>query len=288
MKSAAIVTDTNSGMIPQEAEALGIHVIPMPFFVDGVQHLEGHSCLPEEFFQKLKSGAEVSTSQPSPGEITRLWDSLLEEHEAVLHFPMSSGLSGSCQTAKALAQDYPGRVFVVDNQRISVTLAQSVLDARALLEAGKPAAEVQRILEREALQASIYISVNTLEYLKKSGRVTPAAAAMATVLNLKPVLQIQGGKLDAFRKARGMRQARQIMLRALQQDLKTRFRGEDVAVFAAYSGEEEQGRAWLEEVQSAFPHREIQLAALPISICCHVGDGALAVACAKRLGRRPV
>lgn len=283
MKTAAIVTDTNSGIMPQEAGALGVHVIPMPFFVDGVQHLEGRSCPPAEFFRELKGGAEVSTSQPSPGEIIRLWESLLQEHEAVLHFPMSSGLSGSCQTAKALAQDYPGRVFVVDNRRISVTLAQSVLDARALLAAGRPAAEVQGILEREALQASIYLSVNTLEYLKKSGRVTPAGAAMATVLNLKPVLQIHGGKLDAFRKARGMQQACQIMLRAMKQDLETRFLGESVAVFAAYSGEEKQGRAWLKEVQAAFPDRKIQLSALPISICCHVGDGTLAVACARRL-----
>lgn len=283
MKAAAIVTDTNSGITPQEAETLGISLISMPFFVDGVQYLEGQTCSPEEFFKKLESGAEVSTSQPSPGEIIRLWERLLQDCEAVLHFPMSSGLSGSCQTAKALAADYPGRVFVVDNKRISVTLAQSILDARKLLAEGKSAKEVQGILESEGLDASIYIAVNTLTHLKKSGRVTPAAAAMAAVLNLKPVLQIQGEKLDAFKKARGMAQAKQIMLAAMRQDLDVRFQDRDTGLFAAYSGSPEDGARWLEEVRAKFPDREVRLAALPISICCHVGAGAMAIACSKLL-----
>ena len=283
MQSTAIVTDTNSSILPPDAAALGVHVIPMPFSVDGVSHLEGISCSSETFFQALRDGAEVSTSQPSPGVILRLWEALLREHESVLHFPMSSGLSGSCQTARALAQEYPGRVFVVDNRRISLTLEQSIRDARMLLAAGRSAAQVREILEREALSSSIYLSVNTLEYLKRSGRVTPAAAAMAAVLNLKPVLQIQGGKLDSFRKARGMVQARKLMLEALRRDLKDRFGGKDMAVFAAYSGSQSQGLDWLEEVRAAFPNREIRLAALPISICCHVGDGTLAVACARQL-----
>lgn len=283
MKAAAIVTDTNSGITAQEAETLGISLISMPFFVDGVQYLEGQTCSPEEFFKKLESGAEVSTSQPSPGEIIRLWERLLQDCEAVLHFPMSSGLSGSCQTAKALAADYPGRVFVVDNKRISVTLAQSILDARKLLAEGKSAKEVQGILESEGLDASIYIAVNTLTHLKKSGRVTPAAAAMAAVLNLKPVLQIQGEKLDAFKKARGMAQAKQIMLAAMRQDLDVRFQDRDTGLFAAYSGSPEDGARWLEEVRAKFPDREVRLAALPISICCHVGAGAMAIACSKLL-----
>ena len=283
MKAAAIVTDTNSGISAAEAERLGIFLIPMPFSVDGVQHLEGQTCLPEEFFRALTEDAEVSTSQPSPGEIIRLWERLLQDHEAVLHFPMSSGLSGSCQTAKALAADYPGRVFVVDNKRISVTLAQSVLDAQKLLREGISVREVHGILEREGLNASIYIAVNTLTYLKKSGRVTAAGAAMAAVLNLKPVLQIQGERLDAFRKARGMAQAKQLMLSAMRDDLGGRFQDEEVALFAAYSGATVDGERWLEEVRAAFPDREVRLAALPISICCHVGAGTLAVACSKRL-----
>ena len=283
MKAAAIVTDTNSGISAAEAERLGIFLIPMPFFVNGTQHLEGQTCLPEEFFRALAEDAEVSTSQPAPGEIIRLWERLLQDHEAVLHFPMSSGLSGSCQTAKALASEYPGRVFVVDNKRISVTLAQSVLDAQKLLAEGRPVRDVHEILEREGLNASIYIAVNTLNYLKKSGRVTAAGAAMAAVLNLKPVLQIQGERLDAFRKARGMAQAKQIMINAMRDDLNDRFHGEEVALFAAYSGEVTDGEHWLEEVRAAFPDREVGLGALPISICCHVGTGTLAIACSKRL-----
>lgn len=283
MKAAAIVTDTNSGISAAEAERLGINLIPMPFSVNGVQHLEGQTCLPDEFFRALAANAEVSTSQPSPGEIIRLWERLLQDHEAVLHFPMSSGLSGSCQTAKALAAEYPGRVFVVDNKRISVTLAQSVLDAQKLLAEGMPVRQIHRVLEQEGLNASIYIAVNTLTYLKKSGRVTAAGAAMAAVLNLKPVLQIQGERLDAFRKARGMAQAKQIMLSAMRDDLNDRFHGEEVALFAAYSGETVDGEHWLEEVQTAFPDRKVSLGALPISICCHVGAGTLAIACSKRL-----
>lgn len=283
MKSAAIVTDTNSGITEEQAKQLGISLIPMPFLVDGKQCMEGKDCPAPEFFAKLAEGAEVSTSQPSPGEIVRLWEKLLKKHEAVLHFPMSSALSGSCQTAKALAMDYPGKVFVVDNQRISVTLMQSILDAQKLLEEGKKADEVQKILEKEGLDSSIYIAVNTLEYLKKSGRITAAAATMATVLNLKPVLQIQGGKLDAFKKARGMKQAKDVMASAMRQDLAQRFAGRQVALFAAYSGLEEEGREWLAEVQALFPEHQVEVYPLPISICCHIGAGARAIACARVL-----
>ena len=183
---------------------MGIYLIPMPFFVDGETYLEGKDCTPETFFQRMKAGAEISTSQPAPEEITSLWDTLLKTHDAVLHFPMSSGLSGSCHTAKALAQEYGGRVLVVDDRRISVTLAQSIRNAQVLLAQGKTAAEVRDILEAERDASSVYIAVNTLEYLRKSGRVTAAGAAMAAVLHIKPVLQIQGGKLDAYKKVRGM------------------------------------------------------------------------------------
>lgn len=283
MKKTAIVSDTNSGISPQEAEQLGITMVPMPFFVDGVQHFEGITCTAETFFERLESGAEVSTSQPSPADITQVWDKLLEEYESLLYFPMSSALSGTCQTAKALAEDYPGRVYVVDNQRISVPQYCAVLDAKKLLNEGMSVQEVHAILEREARNNSIYIAVNTLAHLKKSGRVTAAGAAMATVLNLKPVLQIQNGKLDAYKKVRGMAQAQKVMLEAIRKDMDERFHGVDVQLCAAYSGLPDVGARWLSVIQEAFPDRTVALAPLPISICCHTGAGATAIGCAKIL-----
>ena len=277
----AIVVDTNSGIMPEEAARMGISLIPMPFLIDGKEYLEGENCSQEFFFERLAAGAEVGTSQPSPGGIAELWERLLEENDAVLHFPMSSSLSGSCQTAKALALDYPGRVFVVDNRRISVTLRESVRGAQRLLAEGKSAEEVRRILEERGGESSIYIAVNTLEYLKKGGRVTAAGAAMGTLLNLKPVLQIQGGKLDAFKKCRGMAAACDAMLQAMEKDLRERFPGQEMRLFAAYSGDRAAGESWLGQVRAVFPEREGELAALPLSICCHIGSGALAIACAE-------
>ncbi|MCI2055523.1 MAG: DegV family protein [Oscillibacter sp.] len=282
MEKTAIVADTNSGLTPQQADSLGIYLLPMPFLIDGEQYLEGQNCPAEVFFEKLRAGADVSTSQPSPGSIAILWDRLLRKYDRILHFPMSSTLSGSCQTARAMALEYPGRVFVVDNRRVSVTLYQSILQAKRLLEGGMPAADVWKTIEEESAEQSIYLAVNTLAYLKKSGRVTPAAAAMASVLNLKPVLQIQGGKLDAYKKVRGMAAARQTMLAAMKEDLANRFAGEDMALFAVYSGKMEDGAAWQKIVQGEFPDREVEFAALPLSICCHVGDGVQAIACAKK------
>lgn len=277
----AIVVDTNSGIMPEEAARMGISLIPMPFLIDGKEYLEGEDCSQDFFFERMAAGAEVGTSQPSPGGIAELWERLLEENDAVLHFPMSSSLSGSCQTAKALALDYPGRVFVVDNRRISVTLRESVRGAQRLLAEGKSAEEVHRILEERGGESSIYIAVNTLEYLKKGGRVTAAGAAMGTLLNLKPVLQIQGGKLDAFKKCRGMAAACDAMLQAMEKDLRERFPGQEMRLFAAYSGDRAAGESWLGQVRAAFPEREVELAALPLSICCHIGSGALAIACAE-------
>ena len=277
----AIVVDTNSGIMPEEAARMGISLIPMPFLIDGKEYLEGEDCSQDFFFERMAAGAEVGTSQPSPGGIAELWERLLEENDAVLHFPMSSSLSGSCQTAKALALDYPGRVFVVDNRRISVTLRESVRGAQRLLAEGKSAEEVHRILEERGGESSIYIAVNTLEYLKKGGRVTAAGAAMGTLLNLKPVLQIQGGKLDAFKKCRGMAAACDAMLQAMEKDLRERFPGQEMRLFAAYSGDRAAGERWLGQVRAVFPEREVELAALPLSICCHIGSGALAIACAE-------
>lgn len=279
----AIVTDTNSGISASQAEAMGIHLIPMPFFIGGETYYEGKDVSHALFFQKMADGVEVSTSQPSPADILALWESLLEDHDAILHFPMTSGLSGSCASAKALAREYGGRVLVVDDKRISVTLMQSVRNALTLLAQGKTAGEVRDILEAESYDSSIYIAVNTLEYLKKSGRVTAAGAAMASILSIKPVLQIQGDKLDAYKKVRGMNHAKTVLMNALRKDLDTRFKDLEMNVFAGYSGGDPAlGEAWLEEVQREFPEYEVELISLPLSICCHTGGGALGVACAKK------
>lgn len=279
----AIVTDTNSGISASRAEAMGIHLIPMPFFIGGETYYEGKDVSHALFFQKMADGVEVSTSQPSPADIIALWEKLLEDHDAVLHFPMTSGLSSSCASAKALAREYGGRVLVVDDKRISVTLMQSVRNALTLLAQGKTAGEVRDILEAESYDSSIYIAVNTLEYLKKSGRVTAAGAAMASILSIKPVLQIQGDKLDAYKKVRGMNHAKTVLMDALRKDLDTRFKDLEMNVFAGYSGGDPAlGEAWLEEVQREFPEYEVELISLPLSICCHTGGGALGVACAKK------
>lgn len=282
MEKTAIVTDTNSGISIRQAEEMGIHLILMPFFIDGVTYLEERDISARDFFDRMREGAEVSTSQPAPEVITSLWEELLETHDSILHFPMTSGLSGSCQTAKALAAEYGGRVVVVDDHRISVTLMQSICNAQVLLSAGRTAAEVRDILEAEKDASSIYIAVNTLEYLKRSGRVTAAGAAMAAVLHIKPVLQIQGGLLDAYKKVRGMAKAKLALLDALHSDLSHRFAGERMRIFSGYSGgDPELGLAWQKVVQAEFPDYQVDLISLPLSICCHTGEGALGVACAK-------
>ena len=219
MSRIAVVTDTNSSISAEEAKKLGIFLLPMPFIVDGREYFEGVTCTYERFFEMLSGGADVSTSQPAPEAITGLWDEILRSYDSILHIPMSSALSGSCGTAKALAAEYNGRVCVVDNKRISVSLRESVLDALTLIEKGLTAAEICVQLEETAYNASIYLAVNTLELLKKSGRVTAAGAALATLLGLKPVLQIQGEKLDAFAKVRGMTAAEKTMLKAAEKDL---------------------------------------------------------------------
>ena len=225
MNKIAIVTDSNSGISQEKAKEMGIYVLPMPFLIDGKEHLDGVDLFPKEFYEYLEKDADVSTSQPSPESVMRLWGDLLKEYDQIVHIPMSSGLSGSCQTAKMLAEDYDGKVEVVNNQRISITLVHAIMDALNLVKAGKNAAEIREILEAEGLQSSIYITVTTLKYLKKGGRITPAAAALGTMLRLKPVLQIQGEKLDAFAKVRTMSAAKRVMLDAIRNDLDSRFHG---------------------------------------------------------------
>ena len=271
----AVLTDTNSGINPDQAAQYGIHLVSMPVIIDDETYFENESISQDEFFQRLREGACVSTSQPAPGVLMDCWEGLLERYEEIVYLPMSSGLSGGCQTAAMLAAEYGGSVHVVDNHRISVTLRQSVLEAKHLASQGKTAQEIAAYLEQDGLEASIYVAVNTLEYLKKSGRVTAAGAAIGTILNLKPVLQIQGGKLDAYRKARGMRLAMQTMIDGLKQDQTGRFAGQKLTIRATYSGDAEAGAAWQAELQKAFPEMTIGLDPLPISISCHTGDGAL-------------
>jgi DegV family protein with EDD domain len=287
MNKIAIVTDSNSGITQVEAKELGIRVVPMPFFIDNILFFEDITLSQEQFYDKLKAGSDISTSQPAPGDIIDLWDSLLKEYEEIIHIPMSSGLSSSCETANMLAKDYDGRVQVVDNQRISVTQRQSVLDAIELANYGKSALEIKNILEEEKKESSIYITLDTLKYLKKGGRITPAAAAIGTVLNLKPVLQIQGEKLDAYSKTRGMKQAKKVMIEAMKVDMEDRFEcsesDQTIHLQAAYAGNYEEALEWKEELQQVFPGYAIHMDPLSLSVACHIGYGALAIACSKKL-----
>ena len=258
MGNVAIVTDSNSGISQAEGKELGIYVIPMPFLVDGKLYFEDVDMNKEQFYHFLENDADLSTSQPSPGDVMDLWDKLLKEYDEIVHIPMSSGLSASCSTAMGLARDYDGKVQVVDNQRISVTMQQSVMDAKHLVAAGKSATQIKEILEKEALESSIYLMVDTLKYLKKGGRITPSAALLGSALNLKPILQIQGDKLDAYKKVRGVKAAKKNMLEAMKKDVEGRFsdyvtKGQ-LKLHVAYTTDEETARQWKEEVQSVFPN----------------------------------
>lgn len=283
MSRIAIVTDSNSGITQAEARQLGIYVMPMPFFVNEKLCYEEVDLSLGQFYELLAQDVNVSTSQPSPADVMDLWNKLLKEYDQIVHIPMSSGLSASCETAMGLAQDYDGKVQVVNNQRISVTMRQSVMDAIALVKRGKNAEEVKEILEKEALEASIYLVVDTLKYLKKGGRITPAAALLGSALNLKPILQIQGEKLDAYKKVRGMKPAKKNMLEAMKKDLDTRFadyvkKGE-MKLHIAYTSSREEAEAWTEEVRAAFPDLPISsVDTLSLSVICHTGPGVLAIA----------
>ncbi len=277
----ALVTDTNSGIRPDEARQLNIELLPMPFFIDGKVYYEGVDLSTSEFYDAQASGCNITTSQPSPGDVTALWDRLLQNHDAIVHIPMSSGLSNSCATAQMLALEYGGRVQVADVRRISMTQRQAALDALRLIERGWDPVQIRVRLEETALHSSIYVTPNTLTYLKKGGRITPAAAAIGTVLNIKPVLQIQGGKLDALAKVRGMRQATNCMLNALRDDLSGRFSEKRVKIMAAYSGSDEVGQHWLNWVQKQFPGQEICGAPLSLSIGCHTGPNAIGLGCSE-------
>ncbi len=285
MRKTAIVTDSNSGITQRRGRELGIYVLPMPFFIDGELFLEDISLTQEQFYERLGADSEISTSQPSPGDVMELWEKLLREYDEIVHIPMSSGLSSSCETALAIAAEYDGRIQVVNNQRISVTQEQSVYDALALRDRGMSAREIREALEREKFQSSIYITVDTLKYLKKGGRITPAAAAVGTVLNLKPVLQIQGEKLDAFAKVRGWKAAKKAMLKAVERDLAERFADvkDDMILGMAYTCSREEAQTWKKEIRERFPGYEMLEGPLSLSVACHIGPGAMAVTCMKKI-----
>lgn len=287
MAKIAIVTDSNSGITQAGGKELGIYVLPMPFMIDGETYFEDINLSQEQFYKMLTSGADISTSQPSPESVTSFWDTLLKEYDEIVHIPMSSGLSGSCQSAMMLAQDYHGKVQVVNNQRISVTQRQSALDAKLLAAKGMNAREIKQFLEEDKFNSSIYIMLDTLYYLKKGGRITPAAAAIGTMLRLKPVLTIQGEKLDAFAKARTSNQGKTMMINAIRNDICNRFGGltEDKRIWmqVAYTHDIEAATALKAEVEEQFPGYDVHMDPLSLSVACHIGPGALAVACCKKI-----
>lgn len=288
MKKIAVITDSNSGITQEQAKEMGIHVVPMPFFINQETYYEDISMTQKEFYEYLEQGAEVMTSQPSPESLTKLWDETLNEYDELVYIPMSSGLSSSCGTAMMLSyeEEYEGKVFVIDNQRISVTQRQSVLDAMALAQKGYDGAAIRDILMREKFESSIYIMVDTLSYLKKGGRVTPAAAAIGAVLRIKPVLQIQGEKLDAYAKVKTLKQAKNTMIKAIRKDLEERFHdpeGEHFYIEIAYTADDTEAQILKKELEEEFPGHDVWVDPLSLSISCHIGPGALAIAISKRV-----
>lgn len=283
MDKISIMTDSNSGITQKDAEALEIRVLPMPFLIDGETYFEDINFTQEEFYGRLSQDVDISTSQPAPEAVMNAWDELLQESEGVVYIPMSSGLSGSCQTAKMLAEDYGGKVQVVDNQRISVTQRQSVLDAMALAERGMTAEGIKEYLEKVKFESSIYIMLDTLKYLRKGGRITPAAAALGQALRLKPVLQIQGDKLDAFSIARTKKQGISKMVSAMEHDIASRFGGMEnignIHLEVAHTNNEEAAVKFAAEIKEKFGVDEVVVAPLSLSVSCHIGAGSLAIAC---------
>ncbi len=288
MSKIAIVTDSNSGITQSEGKELGIYVIPMPFMIGENEFFEDINLTQDEFYEKLKDGVNICTSQPNLGQVSEFWDNLLKDYDEIIHIPMSSGLSGSCQSAYMLSQEdeYEGKVFVIDNQRISVTQRQSAIDARDMAAKGLSGSQIAEILMREKFESSIYIMLDTLYYLKKGGRITPAAAAIGTLLKLKPVLQIQGEKLDAFSKARTSNIGREQMINAIKNDIEHRFGGlekakENVHLAIAYTYDKSIAEDFKEQVLTHFPGFDIVVSPLSLSVACHIGPGALALAVSK-------
>lgn len=287
MRKIAVITDSNSGITFEEAKELGVKVVPMPFLINGETYFEEISLNQEEFYKHLGDNVDISTSQPSPEDVMKVWEEALEEADSVVYIPMSSGLSGSCQTAVMLSEEYDGRVQVVDNQRISVTQRQSVLDALELVGAGWEASDIKEYLEKVKLESSIYIMLDTLKYLRKGGRITPAAAALGSALRLKPVLQIQGDKLDAFSIARTKKQGLNKMIQAMEDDINNRFGGMDnidnIHLAVAHTQNEEAALELKKTVMDKFGVSHVDLYPLSLSVSCHIGPGSLAIACSKAI-----
>lgn len=288
MPKVTIVTDSNSGITQAEAKTLGIFVIPMPFLINGEEFCEDINLTQEQFYAHLEGDANVSTSQPAVATVTELWDEILkaDPDTEIVHIPMSSGLSESCHTAQSLAKDYHGKVYVVDNQRISVTQKQSVFDALKLAKEGKSAAQIHEYLLQTKADASIYISLDTLKYLKKGGRLTPAAALVGSILRIKPVLQLQGEKLDAFKKVHSLSQAKNVMIEAIRNDLNTRlaepYENGELNMFVAHTNFYEEAQTFKKELEAIFPKLKVTFTdPLSLSVSCHIGPGALALAVAK-------
>ena len=284
----AVVTDSNSGITQAQAKEMGITVLPMPFMIDGETYYEDITLTQEQFYQRLKDNSDISTSQPTPDSIMKLWDELLKEYDQIVHIPMSAGLSGSCATAMMLAgeDEYEGNVFVVDNHRISVTQYQSVKDAMMLADMGMDGAQIKKRLEETVADSVIFVTVDTLKYLKKGGRITPAAAALGTLLRIKPVLIILGEKLDSFAKARTMKQAKTLMMNAIQKELDERLHDsecKDCHLAIAHSDNEEAALEFKKEVEERFPDADFYLAPLSLSIACHIGPGSLALTATRKM-----
>ena len=283
MQKTGIITDTNSGMTQAEARECGVTLMPMPFTVNGKNYVENVNMSYMEFFEHLAGGAQVATSQPSPEDVMACWKKALEDCDKLIYIPMSSALSSSCQSAKLFAEDFDGRVLVADNRRISISQKQSVYDALHWRDMGLSAEEILQKLMDTALDASIYLTVDDLSYLKRGGRITPSVATIGTVLNIKPVLQIQGGKLDTYKKVRGLHAAQHTMLEAIRKDLDTRFAGVPMILRTAYTGDAAIGKAWNAQVQEQFPEYQVTGDPLPISIACHVGPGVIALGLMKKI-----
>ena len=288
MSKVAIVSDSNSGITQAQAKEMGVAVLPMPFMIDGETYYEDITLTREQFYQRLKDNADIATSQPTPDSILKMWDKLLKEYDQIIHIPMSSGLSGSCSTAMMLAgeDEYEGKVFVVDNRRISVTQYQSVKDAQMLAAMGMDGTQIKKRLEETAADSVIFITVDTLKYLKKGGRITPAAAALGTLLKIKPVLIILGEKLDSFAKARTMKQAKTMMMNAIQKELDGRLHDSECRnchLAIAHTDNEEAALEFKKEVEERFPNADVYMAPLSLSIACHIGPGSLAVTATRKM-----
>ena len=286
MNKVAILTDSNSGITQEESKKLGIFVEPMPFYIDGELYYEDIDLSQEEFYEKLTKGGEITTSMPITGNLMDSWENILKDYDQLVYIPMSSGLSSSCATAKMLAEDYEGRVVVVDNQRISVTQKLSALEAKKLADMGKSAQEICDALMENKSLSTIYITVDTLEYLKKGGRLTPAVAAIGSLLKIKPVLSIYGEKLDKYAMARTMKAAKQTMIDALKKDMKNVLHTDnldDVIISIAHTNNQEAAEKFREELLTEFPGKDIWIDPLSLSVSCHIGPGALACTVTKKL-----